>query len=78
MLHGSIMETLDFQEPPIVASTRNTPEMLQHCPMQHGRVLLSVLSMKEHKRTYCTTEGLCPVVRSVITFYLLLFTILQL
>jgi hypothetical protein len=68
----------DFQEPLIVASTRDTPEMLQQCPTQHGGVVLSVLRIKEHKRTYRTTEGLCPILTSVVTFYLLLFTISQL
>jgi hypothetical protein len=52
--------------------------MLQQCRMQHGGVVFSVLRMEEHKRTYRTTEGLCPILTSVVTFYLLLFTILQL
>jgi hypothetical protein len=51
--------------------------MLQQCLMQHGGVLLSVLRMKGHKHTYWTTESLCPVLMSVVT-YLSLFTILQL
>jgi hypothetical protein len=61
-----------------VASTWDTPEMLQQCPMQHDGVVLSVLIM-EHKRMYRTTEGLrCLLTSVVITFYLLLFTILEL
>jgi hypothetical protein len=52
LLHGSDGNTDDFQEPLIVASTRDTPEMPQQCPMQHEVVVLSVLRMKENKRIY--------------------------
>jgi hypothetical protein len=70
---------MTFKNPLTVASTRDTTDMLQQCPMQHGGVVLSVLRMKEHNRTYRTTEVLHSVLTSVvITFYLLLFTILEL
>jgi hypothetical protein len=43
----------DFREPATVVSTRDTPELLQQCPMRHGELLLSVVRVLKGQLKPC-------------------------